>query len=408
MLVQYSVANFKSINEEVVINFSADKKARDREWIIKKEDLPDMYKCIALIGPNASGKTCILNSFLFAMKFIYGTLKRREDSRISVERFGLEEEYQEKPAAFEFIFYQEGIKYVYGFSVNETEVVEEYLMGYFSAKPKTLFDRSAGQHYEFKGNDTKTQTEISKKTNKNRLYMPVAAEWGYEPAKIVYQWFNFATRQYINFDINKIMGEIISDKKKKKVLLQELKNADFDIKDIYVKSKKLDKKSHDIMERFIHELVGELEEIIIPESTPIIHVVHENSSGRKIDLSLDEDSAGTDLYIRNIAELLYISDKGGFILEDELGKAYHAKLTQHYLEKIKSNAVNTGNVQILFTSHDTKILNLLNPDQVYLVDKDETGATMIKLLDDYIIRENDNIELGYLKGRYGSVPYMKG
>ena len=42
------------------------------------------------------------------------------------------------------------------------------------------------------------------------------------------------------------------------------------------------------------------------------------------------------------------------------------------------------------------------------MDKDETGATVVKLLDDYLIQENDDIELGYLKGRYGGVPYMKG
>lgn len=60
----------------------------------------------------------------------------------------------------------------------KSEVVEEYLMGYFSAKPKTLFERTEGQHYEFKGNDVRFQKEIAQKTNYNRLYMPVAEERG--------------------------------------------------------------------------------------------------------------------------------------------------------------------------------------------------------------------------------------
>ncbi len=51
---------------------------------------------------------------------------------------------------------------------------------------------------------------------------------------------------------------------------------------------------------------------------------------------------------------------------------------------------------------------MVNPDQIYLVDKDEMGATIVKLLDDYDIGEDDDIELGYLNGRFGSVPYMKG
>lgn len=58
------------------------------------------------------------------------------------------------------------------------EVIEEYLRGHFSAKPKTLFERTEGQYYEFKGNDVIFRKEIVWKTDYNRLYMPMAEEWG--------------------------------------------------------------------------------------------------------------------------------------------------------------------------------------------------------------------------------------
>ena len=112
--------------------------------------------------------------------------------------------------------------------------------------------------------------------------------------------------------------------------------------------------------------------------------------------------------VENIAEFLYLSEHGGLMLEDELGKTYHTKLMQHFLKMLKPENINPGNLQLLFTTHNTHILDILKPDQIYLTDKDETGATVVKLLDDYLINENDNIELGYLKGRYGSIPYMKG
>ena len=96
----------------------------------------------------------------------------------------------------------------------------------------------------------------------------------------------------------------------------------------------------------------------------------------------------------NMAELLYLSKNGGLILEDELGNSYHSKLTEHYLNMIKDRDNNPGNVQMLFSTHDTKVLGFLNPGQIYLVDKDEQGATVVKLLDDFVIREKDNIELG--------------
>lgn len=410
MLIQYSVENFRSIKDEIIINFSANEKQKHEMWVIEEEGMPRVYKSIGLVGPNASGKTNIIQSFMFALRFIQGTIKRKESAKINIETFGFGKNTmdQENVASFEFIFIYRNVKYVYGFSVNSEEVVEEYLMGYFSAKPKTLFDRSEGQHYEFKGNDVSSQREISKKTNRNRLYMPVAAEWGYEPVKVVYEWFNFISRQYLDFDINRMLERIVEDENQKTILIEELRKADFNIKDIYIEKKKWDKRSMDLFELLVSKLGSEMDEVDIPENNPIVHVVHENMQGEIFDILLDDDSSGTRAVIDNIVELLYISSAGGLILEDELGKTFHTKLTQHFLDMIRSEKINQGNTQMLFSSHDTKILNMLNPDQIYLVDKDEEGSTFVKLLDDFVIRAQDNIELGYLKGRYGGIPYMKG
>lgn len=409
MLVQYAVENFKSIKDEIVINFSVDEKYFDSKWVIRDGEIPaHLYKCIGLIGPNASGKSNIVESLYYAFRFILNTIRRRDTSKISIERFAFGDVYNESPAFFEFIFYQKGVKYVYGFSINDREILEEYLMGYFSEEPETLFDRSVGQKFEFMGNDIKTQEEIAGKTNANRLYMPVAAEWGYAPLKNVYEWFVYHFRQYLDFSVSRLLSDIITKEDRKKILIKELQKADFNIKDIYVKNRKIDQKSHDFIEKLFAELIVESEDFQISDSSPIIRVVHENRNGQVFETDLDEDSSGTESFIENMAEFLYLSEQGGFMFEDELGKTYHTKLVQHFLKMFQSVSINKGNTQILFTTHNTKVLKMVNPDQIYLVDKDEMGATIVKLLDDYAIDENDDIELGYLNGRFGSVPYMKG
>lgn len=408
MLLQYKVENYKSIRDEVIINFSVEKKYENTEWVIRnRNNNVSLYKCIGLVGPNASGKSNILESLIFSKNFILNTISRKENSKINIESFAFDDEMNDKPTSFEFIFIKDMIKYVYGFSINKKEVVYEYLMGYFSSKPKTLFDRSNGQNYDFKGNDVKKQKELSQKTNSNRLYMPVAAEWGYAPLKKVYDWFSFTTRQYEEFDIDKMISNIVDNDMWKNVLIDELKNADFNIKDIYVKNKKIDQKSYDFISKLVLEFIGDNKEVVIPEKRPIIYLVHENLNGKTYEIPLEEDSTGTKTIVSNIVELLSICDQGGLMIEDELGKTYHTRLTQHFLQMVKSSELNKGNAQLLFTTHNTKVLNMLNSDQIYLVDKDETGATTVQLLDDFVIRENDNIELGYLKGRYGAIPYMR-
>ena len=98
MLIQYSVENYKSIKDEITINFSVDKKYQNDSWSIKSENRPPLYKCMGLIGPNASGKTNIIRSFLFALRFIYNTIERRENSKIKIDRFRFDESCLQKPA----------------------------------------------------------------------------------------------------------------------------------------------------------------------------------------------------------------------------------------------------------------------------------------------------------------------
>ncbi len=411
MLIQYSVKNYKSIKDEIIINFTARGKNVDSDKLINNEIGSSLYRCIGLVGPNASGKSNIISSLFFALKFINSTIERKEKSKIKLEMFMLDKNSREEGSSFEFIFYENNIKYVYGFTIDTERVLEEYLLAYYSKKATTIFERevSSVSEYNFRGNDVKVQNEISLKTNSNRLYLPVAAEWGYEKAKAPYKWFERMFRQYSDMNISQVIADIVKDDSQKNVLLEALSKADFNIKDIYVKNRKIEKQHRDAMVQFLTNMLGEGEvsEDIIPEDTPVIWVTHACKSGETFDIEMNNDSSGTHDIIDNIAEMLFINKEGGLFIEDELGRNYHTKLTKYFLELFNSNEVNYGKAQLFFSTHDTKILNLLNPEQIYLVDKDEDGATYVKLLDDYLIREKDNVELGYLKGRYGAVPNIK-
>lgn len=418
MLIQYSVENFKSIKNEIVINFRADAKYQESDWVCQGlEGESGIYKCMGFVGPNASGKTNIIDSVFFALRFIQGTISRKERAVIHIEPFQMDAEYSRQPSCFEFIFIQNGMKYVYGFSVTRLEVVEEYLLRYVNeqTKPQALFERNEGHQYHFYGNDEPTQQQLAGRTNKNRLYLPVAAEWGYEPVKEAYDWFHLISRQYTDFNVKFMISSIIADEERKGLFLRELQNADFNIEDMYVKKQKLDERAIDAIDRYLNHFLGDLlggitdlPVVELEREKLDIRIVHKSPYGEAMDISMDRDSSGTSAVIENIAELLYLAKTGGLMLEDELGITFHTKLTHHFLKMVQNPAVNTGNAQLLFSTHDTKVLNLLNPDQIYLVDKDQEGATCVKLLDDYELSENEDIELGYLEGRFGRIPYMKG
>ena len=65
----------------------------------------------------------------------------------------------------------------------------------------------------------------------------------------------------------------------------------------------------------------------------------------------------------------------------------------------------------IFTSHNTNLLDLdvLRRDQIWFTEKDEqTAATDLFSLYDFSIRKDAKVEKGYLIGRYGAIPFIKG
>ena len=56
-----------------------------------------------------------------------------------------------------------------------------------------------------------------------------------------------------------------------------------------------------------------------------------------------------------------------------------------------------------------KKLDTFRRDQVYFTEKNnKTGVSDLYSLDEFPVRKTDNIEKGYLLGRYGAIPYIRG
>ena len=84
-------------------------------------------------------------------------------------------------------------------------------------------------------------------------------------------------------------------------------------------------------------------------------------------------------------------------------------LVKYILDLFLDNEINKNNAQLILNSHDTNLLDLdvFRRDQIWFVEKDkEMGFTKIKPLTNFKVRKRENIEKGYLLGRYGGVPFI--
>lgn len=97
---------------------------------------------------------------------------------------------------------------------------------------------------------------------------------------------------------------------------------------------------------------------------------------------------------------------------DELESSLHPLIGRAIVKLFNNPETNPHNAQILFTTHDTSLLGstmeepLLRRDQVWFTEKDAGGATKLYPLTDYKPRNTENLERGYLQGRYGAIPWL--
>jgi AAA15 family ATPase/GTPase len=144
---------------------------------------------------------------------------------------------------------------------------------------------------------------------------------------------------------------------------------------------------------------------------PRFFLRHQSKSGAAW-LPLEEESRGTQTLFHIALPILQAMRKGGILLVDELERSLHPALAQQIIRQFNDPVANPKNAQLIFTTHDTNLLGntlgepALRRDQVWLTEKDPEGATVLYPLTDYKPRKAENLERGYLQGRYGAIPFL--
>ena len=134
---------------------------------------------------------------------------------------------------------------------------------------------------------------------------------------------------------------------------------------------------------------------------------HKNSDNY---LSIDEESLGTQMIFAFIPFLADSLKNKKVLIIDELDKSLHSFLVQYIVEIFNDAEINKNGSQLIFNTHDTNLLdlNILRRDQIWFTEKNsETGESDLYSLSDFSVRKQENVEKGYMLGRYGAVPFIK-
>lgn len=403
MILEFSVSNFLSFKDKVTFSMIANSNKGLNDNYIEIND-KKILKTAAIYGANASGKSNLFKILTLVVLMLRSSNSHDINAKLPLVPFKFDSEYLKKPSEFEIKFIVDNIRYVYGFIADTDRIYEEYLYYYPNGRETKIFDRTNVDEYSYSQKDEKTLKEIEIKNAPNKFFLSTATNWNYEKTKGVYNFLTNGIGTCSNLEELKSMAFNIYEANPNNLrnfAIDFLKKTDFNIEDYTIS--KVD---------IPQELLANIPDFLLKTMPlkPKAYQVLFKHRGSHNYLSLDEESLGTQIVFSFIPFIADTLKSKKVLIIDELDKSLHPFLVQYIVEMFNDPEINKNASQLIFNTHDTNLLdlNILRRDQIWFTEKNnENGVSDLYPLSDFSVRKKENVENGYMLGRYGAVPFIK-
>lgn len=417
MLLRFEVSNHRSIFKPVELSMIA--VDQDRPSARRFESLSEHVLPVAgIYGPNASGKSNVLESLAWLSAAVGGSLRTWSEF-IPREPF----KFGTGPisaSTYQVEMVVDGVRYAYHVELNDLEVLFEGLYSYPERRRRVLFEREDLEIGFRRGLGTLSGTrklltpttlalsaamrfsepeiELFGRSLTNMRILGIRRQAGWRrpsPAAAL----DLSPTQRLFLEQSPPQPTLFDDasfvpRSDRDSALTLLRFADLGIDDVQVVEEE-------------GEVSGSLRAVREPRRhLQFIHRIAE----QELPFELAEESAGTQTWFALIGPTLSALRYGRVLLFDEIDASLHPRLSARLLELFEDPETNPNGAQLIFTTHDTSLLNYLNRDEVWLTEKSEDdGTTTLTALAEYggdKVRRSLNLERAYLQGRFGAVPEL--
>lgn len=412
MIIEFSVENFRSFRDKQILSFVAAKNKPDQISNTISTGIstpPNILSSTVIYGANASGKSNLIKAIQYMQAVVTRSATKTPDQPFKKQQFRLDATSENHESEFEITFIIEAVRYEYGFSLNSERITREYLLVYKSFKPQRWFDRTYNPNtqkdeYEFSASLKGKKSTWVESTRHNSLFLSMAVQLNSEMLKPIFKWFsnnlviwNETSPLNAQFSIDKLRTQ-----EGAKEICNFLNSADIDVDHIDIMTKKVPGQS-------VHfDFSTGKTEVRNEEVEENLLLFYHHTQSAKAAFSLEEESEGTRNLLFLAGPILDILSKGLVLLIDELDTSLHTLLVRRLIELFHNPSVNTKGAQLIFSTHDTSVLNsdVFTPDQIWFVEKDIDLASNLFSLIEFSPRKNEALEKGYLIGRYGALPFF--
>ncbi len=429
ILLSFSVRNHKSIRDEVTIDLT---RSSLRTIVPKMGEWADyVYPLAGIFGPNATGKSAVLDAMLYAFMAIRDSSTTWQGkSKNPRSPFRLDKHSINESGTFVLQFLHEDRRYEYGFEIDDKGIVSEWLRD-APSRWRTLLERRRGQravktHTSMRAIGDVTDRELALSRAyvlKHPQLAPIAAD--------LINSFDIVSVKDTHREVR--LGDIAESLVDGSISQQDIETllqvADIGIRDVRVEENDLPEYVRQALQQFESALKEEKDhetskgsdenatatvELVDKDSQLLVRSLlftHRGESDDCPPFSIAQESDGTIAWLALMVPVIDVLREGGLLCVDEIDSSLHPHLLDVVLGLFADPRLNKRHAQLIFTSHETYILSplseiRLDPEQVWFTDKSVEGVTEFACLANFPRHADANVAKRYLAGRYGGTPRL--
>lgn len=407
MLIEFSIANYCSFDEVQTLSFRATGLDSLNESVENRNVIQlDKYRYLKIIGTygaNASGKTNFIKALSFFKDMVINSVVAEGFSSANINPFRQSESGKEQPSYFQVVLLLENKKFRYGFTLDiDGSIASEWLFGPAKNNETYYFKRTKQEIISNADWFDEGSSLPEDNLRPDALFLSFCSSYNGPISQVIRRYF--FSKVTIDATIRRkglrrggafIGGAYgltnrLVEAGNEKLILTWLKEVGLIYNSIRIPSEENQITTPVFLTKNIYDQTGS----IIGET--------------EMELNVDE-SEGTKKFYTYIGKLFRKFQEGGIYICDEIDSNFHPSFLQKIIKLFQNENINKANAQLLFTSHDTNLMDpeIMRRDQFYFAEKTLCDATKLYSLADLKgIRNNADFARQYLAGMYGALPVL--
>lgn len=442
MLVKISVENFKSFDGVNELSMVSSSKIRTHENHRVKVKSTQLLKNAIIYGANASGKTNLIDFFVFFKKVTAEGLLLDSSQMFCKNK----KENKLKNSTFEIQFTYNNKFYAYGFSaiLSEQKIIEEWLYQLNQdGSAKCLFECELNKKPKL--GDMVTLSELDKKKfdvyaedyngNYQHLFLTEMnrGKSYNKDSKLMFfrEVYDWIQNHIVVFTPKEMVTNLdyFYDDHSLELINKLIQTFDTGIAELSIEEISADELAQELPKRVLQDIMKQISLRKEDKNSKVMGItIKSNNSFFNISFLGLEEPKITTLRIkhhRSFYDFVYKEESDGtrrifefmdmllnkqqdtIYVVDELERSLHPKLTAHFLELFMQSH-QTDKIQLLFTTHESTIMDqdLFRRDEIWFIERNSDNVSNIYSLDKFKERYDRILSKAYLEGRYGAIPIL--